>query len=259
MKLKDMKKKLDAAGVLMRDASEGSSFRYRAEWNHENQEDIVELWGDNKEALGHAMLAARMMTIEHGVAFEQDVDTGAITVTVGIKNPRVIGEIEQIDDLPSSMADVLEELTNGEADEIAEADAEDAAEEDARSGSVVPDRYKERYKEQGHPGTCGDWLATVLQPLTTLPSGKLDPDAMAEVARLNGIDTSKLNRTTAGWQGRFRMTARNMLVKVVAKNGFLQVPADENGDQVKAPGDWMAANQPKVKEAGNKTRKPDAA
>lgn len=258
MKPKDMKKKLADANVTIQGTPEGSAFRYSANWNQPPLPEL-ELWSDNKESLGHAMLAARMMTIEHGVAFEQDTDTGSITVTVGIKNPRVVGEIEQIDDLPSLMADVLEELTSGEADEISEVDAEDAAEEDARSGSVVPDRYKERYKEMGHPGTCGDWLALTLLPLTTLPNGKLDADAMAEIARLNGIDTAKLNRTTPGWQGRFRMTARNMLVKVVAKQGFLNVPPTEDGDQVKAPGDWLAVNQPKVKEAGNKTRKPDAA
>lgn len=250
---KKLKTRLMDAGVTIKDAPEGSTFRMMGEWNHENQTDVLELWGDNATELAHAMLAARMMVLEHKVAFEQDPETGAVTVTVGVKNPRVVGEIEQIGDLPSAMPDVLGALTDGEADEVEEADAAEAEEEDLKTGSVVPDRYKERYKEQGHPGTCGDWLAATLQPLTTNSVGKLDPDAMEEIARLNGLSLDKLNRTTPGWQGRFRMTARNMLVKVVAKNGKLLAPNVE-GDPTEhvAPNDWLAANQPKVKEPGDK-------
>lgn len=249
------KKSALAHGILLEEAPEGSNFRFKAFWKDGEREDPtheVELWGDNLTTLTGAMKAAKMMVLEYGVSFDQDDETGQVTITVGTKNPRVVGKVELADDLPSVTADVLEALTSGEVDEISEADAADAAEEELRSGSVVPDKYKERYREDGHPNNCGDWLADTLGPLTTNNQGKLDVDAMEEVARLNGIDTSKLNRTSPGWQGRFRMTARNMLVKKVVASGFLSVPASENGDTVKAPGDWLLANAPKVKEAGNK-------
>lgn len=249
---KDLKAKLKDSAITIQKTSEGSNFRFSANWNQPPHPEL-ELWGDNETELGHAMIAARMMTIEHGVVFEQDADTGETTVTAGLKNPREVGHIEQIGDLPSAMSDVLEALTTGEEDEIAEADAEALDEEDEKSGSVVPDKYKEQYKEAGHPNTCGDWLANELKDRTTGSNGKLDVDAVDEIARLNGISLAKLNTTSNGWQGRYRMTARNMLVKVVAKQGFLTVPSEE-GDhgEVKAPAEWVSSNAPKLKEAGDK-------
>lgn len=254
------KKKLAEEAITIQETPEGSTFRFSAFWESESKPaeaniptPSVELWGDNAKELGDAMIAAKSAVLEYYVSFDQDADTGEITVST---SPpliiREIGTIEQVGDLPSAIYDVLQELTNEDVGAIQEADAAELEEEDLKGGSVVPDKYKTLYKEAGHPNTCGDWLSDVLGPLTTTPAGKLDPDAMAEVARLNGINTDKLNRTTPGWQGRFRMTARNMLVKVVAKNGFISVPPTDKGDSEKAPSDWLAANQPKVKEAGDK-------
>lgn len=251
-----IKKKLAEKAISIQETPEGSNFRFCANWINYNAagdpNDELELWGNEAKSLGEAMLAARMATIEHHLAFDQDVETGKVTITVGIKNPRVVGSVEDVADLPSVIPDVLEALTDGETDEIVEADATDAEEEDLRGGSCVPDKYKKLYAEMGHAGTCGDWLADVLAPLVTASNGKLDVDAMEEIARLNSVDTTKLNRTSPGWQGRFRMTSRNMLVKVVAKAGLLHVPATEDGDTVAAPADWLAANQPKTKEPGDK-------
>lgn len=252
-----IKKKLEAAGVTIDPAPEGSQGNYVAFWQARDEDgkvmlvDSVEFFHDDPKVLAAAMLAAKMAVLEHHLSFEQDT-VGAVQITVGIKNPREVGHVADLADLPSSMADVLEALTDSEADEIVEADAAEAEEEERKGGSVVPDVFKKRYAEAGHPGTCGDWLAFALDPLVTT-NGKLDPDAMQEVARLNGVDVSNLNRTTPGWQGRFRMTARNLLVKKVGVAGFLLVPSVE-GDpaQLPAPAEWLAANQPKIKEPGDK-------
>lgn len=243
------KKKAELKGIQLEDAPDNSNFRFRAFW----PERSLELWGDNATVLTDAMIECRTASLEYGLRFEQDLTDGSVEIQFGIKTQRTIGKVEHIEDLASTIPDVLEDLTSDEADQIEEADATAQEEETERGGSVVPDTYKRRYAEAGHPSTCGDWLSDVLNPLVTNNQGKLDADAMAEVARLNGVSTDKLNRTTAGWQGRFRMTARNLLVKVVAKNGFLSVPASEDGDTVKAPAEWVAANQPKTKEPGDKT------
>lgn len=246
------KKRAADKGIILEQAPDGSDWTYRAFW----PEGALELWGNDATKLTDAMIAARMGAKEYHLHFEQDTDDGSVTIFAGIKKRREVGKVEEVEDLPSTMPDVLEALGDGEADEIEEADAEDLEEEDKRGGSVVPDRYKKQYAEAGHPGTCGDWLATVLKDLTTDNKGKLDPDAVDEIARLNGLSLDKLTRTNPGWQGRYRMTMRNMLVKVVANTGELHVPATEDGDVLKAPGEWVAANQPKVKEPGNgKVRK----
>lgn len=243
------KAKLAKADVTIQEAPEGSETKYTAFWPSNLPQ--IEFWYDDPKVLADAILAAKMASVEHHMAFEQD-DEG-VHITVGIKNPREIGLIEDLADLASSIPDALEALTSGEADEVVEADAEDQAEEDERSGSVVPDAFKKRYAEAGHPNTCGDWLALLLNSSTTGSNGKLDVDAMDEIARINKVDTSKLNRTSPGWQGRFRMTSRNMLVKVVAAAGFLLLPElDGDPRQEMAPSEWMAVNRPKIKEAGNK-------
>lgn len=249
------KKKLADKGIEIKEMPEGSDFKYAAFWSQDPNNlkaPSVELYANDAKTLAEAIVAARMAVIEYHVSFEQSMEDGSISVTVGIKNPREVGTVEDIDDLHAALPDILAELSDEEAEEVAAQDAADVEEEDAKGGSVVPDVFKKRYAEAGHPGTCGDWLANELKARTTLLNGKLDVDAMTEIARLNGVDLAKLNTTTPGWQGRYRMTARNMMVKIVAKQGYLAIASGEEGDSIKAPGDWVLANQPKVKEAGDK-------
>lgn len=109
---------------------------------------------------------------------------------------------------------------------------EDAQPEDEEetSGSVVPDTFKKRYAEAGHPGHCGDWLAETLNALCQTKDGKkviTDLDRLEAIANANDVSpdrVDKLGTATNGWQGRYRMTVRNMLAKKVADKGFLFVP-----------------------------------
>src|SRR6185312_9220781 len=224
-------------GIMPEEAPEGSDFLYRAFWEpvlgSKTQEAgvTIEFWSNDASELCDAAIWARMMVVEHpGLSFEQEGD--AINIAFG---SRELGTVEALEDLAQATNEALDELTDEERAEALEASEDD--EEEERSGSVVPDKYKRLYAEAGHAGNCGDWLALTLDPLVTSKTG-FDVDAMDEIARLNGIDTSKLNRSSRGWQGRYRMTTRNMLVKRVCQLGFLSVPPFEGGDSIKAPSEW---------------------
>lgn len=132
--------------------------------------------------------------------------------------------------------------------------AADAAteEEEAEktSGSVVAGKYRAKYAEQGHPTHCGDWLAETLNNLCANKEGT-DLVLFEAICALNGVDTSKYNRTSLGWQGRIRMTGRNLLAKrVYQAGGVLKVLETLNGGEpYKAPADWMAAQRFKMPKA----------
>lgn len=131
----------------------------------------------------------------------------------------------------------------------AAADAE--GEEDDAGGSVVKPEYRIRYAEAGHPNHCGDWLAVTLNNLI-LGKTQTDIEHFEELCNLNGVSLAKYNRTTAGWQGRLRMTGRNLLVKPVAAAGVLMVPpsVQQDGvDRYPAPAEWLSSLKIKTKKA----------
>ena len=163
-----------------------------------------------------------------------------------------------------SLFDLLTTLRQSEDDEpMAEyaarlrEEAEAGDEEEAeQTGSVVPDVFKKRYAEAGHPGHCGDWLAVTLNGLVQVTDGKkviTDLDRLEAIATANGVEVArvdKLGTATNGWQGRYRMTVRNMLAKKVADKGFLFVPEGCGRDkdtELKAPKDWCAKYATKTK------------
>lgn len=90
-----------------------------------------------------------------------------------------------------------------------EGDAEDETKEDR---SVVKEEYRARYAEMGHPAHCGDELAVLLNNLCLTKKG-IEMARFEHICEANGVDLSKYNRTTKGWQGRLRMTGRNVLAR----------------------------------------------
>ncbi len=123
-------------------------------------------------------------------------------------------------------------------------EAEDS--EDKATGSVVKDKYRAKYAELGHPTTCGDWLATILDNLC-LTKKSTDLKRFEAICTANGVDMSKYSRESKGWQGRFRMTGRNMLAKrVYLAGGVLLTPVEGAEPQYKAPSDWMAEQRFKM-------------
>lgn len=127
----------------------------------------------------------------------------------------------------------------------AAADAKEEDEDEKGGGSVVKDHYRAKYTELGHPTHCGDWLATTLNAAVQNDGGT-NIDLFESICNMNGVSLDKLNRTSRGWQGRFRMTGRNMLArKVYANDGKLVLPETMGGEKV-APAEWMASQKFKV-------------
>lgn len=138
------------------------------------------------------------------------------------------------------------EKWNDDWDAAADAATDD---EENKGGSVVKDAYRARYAELGHPNHCGDWLANLLNNLV---QGKSQTDIarFEAICDANGVDLSKYNRTTPGWQGRLRMTGRNLLSKkVYLAGGVIKTPVSGADPEYRAPADWMAAQRFKMPKA----------
>lgn len=173
-----------------------------------------------------------------------------------IKGGKPIGTLARDPDLADLLVSLKDE--DDPVAEYAQGLREDAEpeEEEAETGSVVPDKFKQRYREAGHAGHCGDWLALTLNDLCQITDGKkvvTDLDRLEAIATANDVDAArvdKLGTATRGWQGRYRMTVRNMLTKKVADKGFLFVPdgAGVKGDtELKAPKAWCEKNATRTK------------
>lgn len=234
-------KKAADKGIILEDAPEGSDYRFRAFW----PEKAVELWGSNAPDLVNCAITAKMFMVEYpGLKIEQEDDTIQITF-----NGHELGECDA-DCKPTEFDDALnaalEELTDEMKETVAEADEEEDGE---RAGSVVPEKYKQIYKENGTPGNCGDWLALTLKEYTMTEHGQVNPAAVDAIAEANGLSTAKYDRTNNGWQGRLRMTVRNSLVKKIVEKGVLVVPAPFAPDdtELKAPKAWLQAMAAKHK------------
>lgn len=141
---------------------------------------------------------------------------------------------------------------------LSEAAQGEDADEDEDKGSVVPPQYKKLYAERGDATHCGDWLAVTLNSLCKVVDGKkvtTDLDRLETIATANGVEAARVDRlgtATNGWQGRYRMTVRNMLTKVVAAKGSLFVPEGcglEGEATLEAPREWVVEHSPKPKEA----------
>lgn len=123
------------------------------------------------------------------------------------------------------------------------ADNAEEAEEEKISASVVKDKFRARYAEAGHPTHCGDELATKLNSLVGLNS-KTDLDLFDRICTQNGVDLSKYKRTGNGWQGRLRMTGRNLLAKRVhANGGQLLLPETLHEGCWQMSAEWMASQK----------------
>jgi len=114
----------------------------------------------------------------------------------------------------------------------------------AVKGSVVTNRYRAVYSEFGHPTHCGDEFAVLLNNLCLNKAG-VNIELFEAICRANNVNLARYDRTHKGWQGRLRMTGRNLLAKQVRKNGgWLRMP---DGDDYKLSADWMQQAEQKYK------------
>ena len=96
--------------------------------------------------------------------------------------------------------------------------------------SVVAEKFKLKYiqnaKESGYTGKAAkrsnwDWLAQEIAAECLKEKEKIDIAEFQDLLELNGVDYSRWTNRNKGWEGRFRMTGRVALQKVVANNGRL--------------------------------------
>lgn len=127
----------------------------------------------------------------------------------------------------------------------AAADEEEEGGKPAVPGSVVTNRYRSQYSEYGHPTHCGDELAILLNNLCLNKAG-INLELFEAICAANGVNLAKYNRTTKGWQGRLRMTGRNLLAKRVRENGGKLLMPDDLGEYQLSQ-DWIIQAELKYK------------
>jgi hypothetical protein len=127
----------------------------------------------------------------------------------------------------------------------AEVEEESAEEEPKESISVVRDKFKVKYIENaralGVPGKAAkrsnwDWLSQQLATFCLNDKHSIDIGAFTDVLDANGVDHSRWTNRNRGWEGRFRMTGRVALQKVVANAGEIKWP---NGEPTAAPAEFI--------------------
>jgi hypothetical protein len=138
-------------------------------------------------------------------------------------------------DTTPTFADVLEALPAVDGEVAADI---------AKRGSVVKVGYKKLYAARAVENgggklaqrSCWDWLAQELAA-EALVGGKLDEARFRALLDANGVDHSRWQNRSKGWEGRLRMTGRLALQKVVARNGHL---VTVEGAKLDAPAEWVA-------------------
>jgi hypothetical protein len=121
---------------------------------------------------------------------------------------------------------------------------DEVAEDNAKKNSVVKTAYKKRYAERAAAAgggkvaqrSCWDWLAQELAS-ECLDGSKISIARFLAVLDANGVDHSRWQNRSKGWEGRLRMTGRLALQKVVAVQGHLKTA---EGAALDAPADWIA-------------------
>jgi len=204
---------------------------------------------DAKVALNLAELGTKFGDEYGNVAVSEAHGVWATTCTVEGTTHVVVEFDPTTAKIEDVFVDTLEKCVE-EGYEFEEVESDDRG---GKRGNIVPRKYREKYAAQGHAHTCGDWLANILNDECTAIDEKGKP--YFDIERFDEIyDQNKGPRTgkwatsgnrNPGWQGRYRMSGRIALAKVVAINGYLVV----DGSKLTPSGEWLTANTPKAAKA----------
>jgi len=139
------------------------------------------------------------------------------------------------------------EFQKGQDYDAEEAAAEAEVEEDnAKNNSVVAAKFKDKYlanaRANGIPGKAAkrsnwDWLSQQIAAACLDEKHKIRIADFVALLDANGVDHSRWTNRNKGWEGRFRMTGRVALQKVVADSGELKFGGLL--DPIPAPADFI--------------------
>lgn len=171
---------------------------------------------------------------------DYDCELGGFEILVSAEGSEHDGDVVWDGEKVPELADVIDACSEVGFDPSATYGEEE--EEEAPSGNIIPEKYRQGYREASTTGQCnGDWLAERLASDTLDGNLKLDMGGLIRVFENNGLDMSAKWAAarfsqTRGWQGRFRMSGRAVLEKAVALAGVYVGP----DRQTHTPdGDWM--------------------
>jgi hypothetical protein len=151
-----------------------------------------------------------------------------------ILDVEVPAPIEAPEPMALCMGETLDEI-----DEQIEADI-------AKARSVVKTAYKQKYRDRAREAgivrkaakrSAWDWLAEQLAGECLGRKDRIDIDAFLAILDANGVDHSRWQNRSKGWEGRLRMTGRLALQRVVAEAGMLKLA---DGEELVAPAEWVA-------------------
>lgn len=244
-------KRAEKAGVVLTEEGKDS---YKAHWTKMNKV----LYGESaKHLLDDIITYQTVLQDWPSMKITIDEDQRDVTIFVRELDLEFKGRAtDTFNKAKKAWMDARSELDieDEEADEEQQRENEEAKAEELEEetpdgvGSVVKQKYRARYKESGRFGVgSGDWLDTVLTNLCSNKEG-INIDTFELICKVNGVDTSKYKHEGHGWQGRLRMTGRNLLAKQVYFSRELMVPIHmgvgvpvEGTDlaMIKAPTDWL--------------------
>lgn len=180
---------------------------------------------------GVLLVAQEGDDIDHEVYMNE---LAGFAIVVGEEDGDVIWEGEKVPEL----ADVLDACAEAGVNPAGEGD--DGEEEPEVSGSVVPEKYRDIYRLVSTTGTTnGDWLAEWLVTNTQNSLGQLSIEDLTAIFEANGLDTKAKwfnSRGSRGWQGRFRMSGRAVLERVIAVRGWV---VDAQNNRVDIPAEFL--------------------
>lgn len=177
-----------------------------------------------------------------------------IVVTDGVTAATMANETDLMGFDPTDFDE--SEVYADSLERMVEEGIEPEAAEEETFGNIVPRRYREAYSAAGHPNTCGDWLANILNAECTATNEQTGKEFF-DISRFDEIyDENKgprnqkwcNNTSSRGWQGRYRMSGRIALAKVVAINGYMKL----DGEKIEPPKQWLEAHRPKKKAKSQK-------
>jgi hypothetical protein len=201
---------------------------------------------ENRELVAPEIAAFMTAPLDAAVTPEQEAALKTLHEEIEKDNAEADREAALDAEVDDKMELAVEHaVENLDADAAKEASDDADVEEDiAKPNSVVKEKFKIKYLEQARAaGIAGkaakrsnwDWLAREIARLCLNDQHKISIPCFVDILDANGVDHSRWTNRNKGWEGRFRMTGRVALQKVVANKGML---VTKDGVELLAPADW---------------------